>query len=76
MSAQTTSPAIEVEERARQPFFTTATLARYLSVSERTIRDMLKRGEFPSYKVAGARRIDPADVDSYLAEHRHGKAAA
>ena len=71
-----TPAAIAVEDRPRSPFFTTATLAAYLAVSERTIRDMLKRGEFPSYKIAGARRIDPADVDSYLAERRHGKAAA
>lgn len=68
--------AIQIDGAARRPFFTTASLAAYLSLSERTIRDMLSRGEFPSYKVAGARRIDPADVDSYLAEHRHGKAAA
>jgi excisionase family DNA binding protein len=71
----TDGPAIDVAEQPRRPFFTTATLARYLAVSERTIRDMLKRGEFPSYKVAGARRIDPADVDSYLAKRRNGKAA-
>jgi putative molybdopterin biosynthesis protein len=71
-----TAKAIEVEMPARRPFFTTATLARYLAVSERTIRDMLKREDIPSYKVAGARRIDPVDVDSYLAEHRDGKAAA
>jgi hypothetical protein len=37
---------------------------------------MLKRGDVPSYKVAGARRIDPTDVDSYLAQRRDGKAAA
>lgn len=70
------SAAVEVTKQTRRPFFTTASLAAYLSLSERTIREMVKRGELPSYKVAGARRIDPVDVDSYLAERRHGKAAA
>jgi excisionase family DNA binding protein len=68
--------AIQVDATRRRAFFTTETLAVYLSLSDRTIRDMLKEGEIASYKVRGARRIDPADVDSYLAEHRHGKAAA
>jgi excisionase family DNA binding protein len=69
-------PPIEVGDAALRRFFTTASLASYLALSERTIRDMLKRGEIASYKVAGARRIAPADVDSYLAEHRTGKEVA
>jgi excisionase family DNA binding protein len=69
--------AIKVEDGDQRPFFTPATLAAKLSLSERTIRDMLRTGKMPSYKVEGARRIDPVDVDSYLAERRHdGKAAA
>jgi excisionase family DNA binding protein len=59
---------VEVERRA---FFSPKTLAEYLALSERTIREMLRRGDIPSYRVAdGARRIDPADVDSYLAKRR------
>jgi excisionase family DNA binding protein len=59
-----------------RPFYTTRSLARRLSLSERTVRDLIRRGDIPSYKVAGARRIDPADVDSWLAERRHGNGAA
>jgi excisionase family DNA binding protein len=58
-----------------RPFFTTRSLARRLSLSERTVRDLIRRGDIPSYKVAGARRIDPVDVDSWLAERRHGNGA-
>jgi Helix-turn-helix domain len=34
-----------------RPFFTPKSLAEYLSVSERTVRDMLSKGRIPSYKV-------------------------
>ncbi len=58
----------------RGAFFTPQALASYLSLSGRTIRAMLKRGEIPSYKIGGARRIDPKDVDRYLAQHRQDAA--
>ena len=65
--------ALEVDTEPRRAFFTPRTLAEYLSMSERTIREMLARGEIASYKVGeNARRIDPKDVDSYLAKRRDG----
>ncbi len=51
-------------------FFTERTLAAYLAVSDRTIRNWIRRGELPSYKLGAARRIDPADVEAFLARHR------
>jgi len=51
-------------------FFTERTLADYLAVSDRTIRNWIRRGELPSYKLGAARRIDPADVDAFLASRR------
>jgi excisionase family DNA binding protein len=51
-------------------FFTERTLAAYLAVSDRTIRNWIRRGELPSYKLGTARRIDPADVDAFLAQRR------
>jgi excisionase family DNA binding protein len=56
-----------------RPFYTTQSLARRLSLSERTVRDLIRRGEIPSYKVAGARRFDPADIDAWLAQRRSGR---
>jgi len=51
-------------------FFTERTLADFLAVSDRTVRNWIKRGELPSYKLGAARRIDPADVEDFLARHR------
>lgn len=53
-------------------FFTERSLAAYLAVSDRTIRNWIRRGELPSYKLGAARRIDPADVEDFLARHRDG----
>jgi excisionase family DNA binding protein len=57
-----------------ETFFTERTLAAYLSVSDRTIRNWIRRGELPSYKLGASRRIDPADVDAFL-EARRDEAA-
>lgn len=51
-------------------FFTEHTLAAYLAVSDRTIRNWIRRGELPSYKLGASRRIDPADVDAFLEARR------
>jgi len=61
--------------RAQSPaFFTERTLAAYLAVSDRTIRNWIRRGELPSYKLGASRRIDPADVEDFLARHRDAAA--
>jgi excisionase family DNA binding protein len=60
-----------MERKAAPPtFFTERSLADFLAVSDRTIRNWIRRGELPSYKLGGARRIDPADVEEFLARHR------
>jgi excisionase family DNA binding protein len=51
-------------------FFTERSLAAYLAVSDRTIRNWIRRGELPSYKLGASRRIDPADVEDFLSRHR------
>jgi excisionase family DNA binding protein len=61
--------AREVEQEMR-PFFTPRTLAGYLSISERTVRQMIADRRIASYRVEGQRRIDHKDVESYLARHR------
>lgn len=60
-----------VDKKTEAPtFFTERSLADYLAVSDRTIRNWIRRGELPSYKLGAARRIDPADVEDFLASHR------
>ena len=66
--------ALRVGKPELRPFFTPKGLAEYLSISERTVREMLSKERIPSYKVEGQRRIDPADVDRYLARNRNGAA--
>lgn len=67
--------AIRVKPTTVQPFYTPATLAARLSLSPRMVRGLLQRGVIPSYKIEGSRRIDPRDVDRYLASCREEKAA-
>ena len=59
-----------------RPFFTPKTLAHRLAVSERTVRELLRTGEIASYRVGGSRRIDPKDVDAFLAARRRERGAA
>jgi excisionase family DNA binding protein len=69
--------AVPVAEMEEVPFYTIESLAHRLSVSELTVKRMLRDGEIPSYKFRGIRRIDKVDVDSYLAKHRdEGRKAA
>lgn len=59
-------PGALVEE----PFFTVGELAKKLAISEATVRRLLRDGELPWYAVGGQRRIDPADVQSWLDAHK------
>jgi excisionase family DNA binding protein len=74
-------PALALDNRGMErnttpvvAFFTERSLADYLAVSDRTIRNWIARGELLSYKLGAARRIDPADVDAFLDRHRDATA--
>ena len=62
--------ALRVAESAEEPFYSVASLAKKLAISERTVREMLNRGELPWYSVGAQRRIDPADVKRWLEQKR------
>jgi excisionase family DNA binding protein len=62
--------ALRVVSEPLRKFFTPVTLADYLSVSERTVRQLLIDGEIESFMVGGSRRVDPVDVDAYLSRRR------
>jgi excisionase family DNA binding protein len=64
----------DVHRKAAKPFFTERSLAAYLAVSDRTVRNWIRRGELSSYKLGSSRRIDPDDVESFLARHREESA--
>ena len=54
----------------RRAFFTTRTLAEYLDVSERTVREWSEQGLIASYRLGRSRRFDPDDVDEFLRQRR------
>jgi len=62
--------SLRVVREPLRPFFTPRTLAEYLSLSERTVRQMLIDGRIASYRVEGSRRVDPTDVEDCLQSHR------
>jgi excisionase family DNA binding protein len=66
-----TVSAVRVANQELRPFLTPKQLAAYLAISERTVRDMLSKQGIASYKVEGQRRIDPADVEAYLARNKN-----
>lgn len=61
----------DMQTKASGPtFFTERSLATYLAVSDRTVRNWIRRGELTSYKLGASRRIDPADVETFLEQRR------
>lgn len=54
----------------RRPFFSPKSLAAYLELSERTVRELLAEGMIPSYRIGGARRVKAEDVDRFLETRR------
>lgn len=45
---------------------TISEVANYLRITERTVREMIKRGELPAAKLAKSYRIKRADVEKLL----------
>lgn len=56
----------------REAWFTPETLAAYLQVSDRQVRNWVSEGLLVSYKIGSSRRFDPADVDAFVAQFRDG----
>jgi excisionase family DNA binding protein len=54
----------------REAWFTPETLAAYLQVSDRQVRNWVSEGLLVSYKIGSSRRFDPADVDAFVAQFR------
>jgi excisionase family DNA binding protein len=69
-----TAPDVRPAAEDRRPMFSPKTLASYLAISERKVRQMIADREIVSYRVAGQRRIKPEDVDAYLDHRREGRA--
>lgn len=48
------------------PAMTVREVAQLLSVNEKTVYRLAQRGELPAFKVAGAWRFQPADIDHWI----------
>ncbi|GHV44286.1 hypothetical protein FACS189492_0370 [Clostridia bacterium] len=50
--------------------------AKYLQITEKTVRELIKNKELLASKVGRAWRIRNSDIDKYLAAHTNGKKGA
>jgi excisionase family DNA binding protein len=64
---------IETELRA---WFTEESLATWLRISDRKVRQWVAEGRLISYKLDGCRRFDPDDVDRFVAQFRDARSVA
>ena len=49
---------------------TTEQAAEYLSVSVRTVKQLMSSGRLRYIKIGRATRLDPADLDAFIAQNR------
>lgn len=54
----------------REPFYTIPELAGQLRFTERHIRKLIERGDLSYYRFGRAIRLDPKDVEVFLARRR------
>lgn len=52
---------------------TVAEVAKMLSVSERTVRNLCNRGEIPHITVGSQIRIDKEDLQNYIKSNKKGE---
>ncbi|OGW17482.1 MAG: DNA-binding protein [Nitrospinae bacterium RIFCSPLOWO2_12_FULL_45_22] len=45
-------------------------LAKYLNVTERTIYNLLERGQLPGFKVGGAWRFKREDINNWIEDNK------
>jgi excisionase family DNA binding protein len=53
-----------------RPLLNVCKAARRVSVSEKTIRRLIRGGELPALKVGKSLRIDPAELERWLGERK------
>lgn len=51
---------------APDPAMTVRDVAGYLNVDEKTVYRLAKRGDLPGFKVAGAWRFKPSDINKWI----------
>ena len=56
-----------------EPTLTIKELAKYLNVTERTIYNLLERGELPGFKVGANWRFRKEDIDKWIEQNIKNK---
>jgi len=56
-----------------EPTLTIKELAKYLNVTERTIYNLLERGELPGFKVGANWRFRKEDIDKWIEQNMKNK---
>ena len=51
-------------------FLTVEEIAKQMKVKEFTVRDWIRKGELPAYKVGRTLRVKKADYEEFLKKHR------
>lgn len=70
--AEDISDRLAQKLRPMEALLTTQEVAELLKKSDRTVRELIATGELRSFKLEGARRIDPESVREYLEARRDG----
>lgn len=70
--AEELAPRLARELAPRRPLLSVREAAELLNVHERTVREMIGGPEpvLRSLRIGGSRKIDPADLDAYIAERK------
>jgi excisionase family DNA binding protein len=64
-----TTPHV-TEGLKRQPLYTVPETAEILNGSEKTVRRLIEKGLLRAVKIEGLVRIDPADLEDLIRDHR------
>ena len=51
-------------------FLTVEEIAKQMKVKEFTVRDWIRKGELPAYKVGRTLRVRKSDFEEFLKKHR------
>ena len=73
----TTGASVDASSATVPNLLTTEQAAEYLSVSVRTVKQLMSSGRLAYVKIGRATRLDPADLDAFIAQNRqHRKRSA
>lgn len=64
----------DLERRIAPGVLTVRDVAARLRLSVTRVRELIGSGELPSYKIGGARRVDPSALAAFLAERQRAGA--